>query len=98
MPTYNPESNVSRPETLPANSRGLTTQNSVPSVGSGSARCGDGDNDIRSVGRELQTLYRAKTDVLVFQLRLAGLQLWKSTDGGASFTEIQTPHGDNHDL
>ena len=26
------------------------------------------------------------------------LQMWKSTDGGASFTEIMTPHGDNHDL
>jgi photosystem II stability/assembly factor-like uncharacterized protein len=29
---------------------------------------------------------------------VANLQLWKSTDGGAGFTEIQTPHGDNHDL
>jgi len=26
------------------------------------------------------------------------LQMWKSTDGGAGFTEIMTPHGDNHDL
>ena len=26
------------------------------------------------------------------------LQMWKSTDGGAGFTEILTPHGDNHDL
>ena len=26
------------------------------------------------------------------------LQMWKSTDGGTSFTEINTPHGDNHDL
>ncbi|CDX45345.1 Glycosyl hydrolase, BNR repeat-containing protein [Mesorhizobium sp. ORS 3359] len=26
------------------------------------------------------------------------LQMWKSTDGGASFTEVTTPHGDNHDL
>ncbi len=26
------------------------------------------------------------------------LQMWKSTDGGNSFTEIMTPHGDNHDL
>jgi photosystem II stability/assembly factor-like uncharacterized protein/uncharacterized coiled-coil protein SlyX len=26
------------------------------------------------------------------------LQMWKSTDGGSSFTEIMTPHGDNHDL
>ncbi|MFN0183317.1 MAG: WD40/YVTN/BNR-like repeat-containing protein, partial [Aquabacterium sp.] len=25
-------------------------------------------------------------------------QMWKSTDGGASFTEVTTPHGDNHDL
>src|SRR5579883_248967 len=25
-------------------------------------------------------------------------QMWKSTDGGASFLEINTPHGDNHDL
>ncbi|MHB8730887.1 MAG: WD40/YVTN/BNR-like repeat-containing protein [bacterium] len=29
---------------------------------------------------------------------VANLQLWKSTDGGSGFTEIQTPHGDNHDL
>jgi len=29
---------------------------------------------------------------------VANLQLWKSTDGGKDFTEIQTPHGDNHDL
>jgi len=29
---------------------------------------------------------------------VANLALWKSTDGGTSFTEIQTPHGDNHDL
>jgi photosystem II stability/assembly factor-like uncharacterized protein len=26
------------------------------------------------------------------------LQMWKSTDGGTGFTEILTPHGDNHDL
>jgi photosystem II stability/assembly factor-like uncharacterized protein len=26
------------------------------------------------------------------------LQMWKSTDGGSGFTEIMTPHGDNHDL
>ncbi len=29
---------------------------------------------------------------------VANLGLWKSTDGGASYTEIPTPHGDNHDL
>ena len=29
---------------------------------------------------------------------VANLQMWKSTDGGAGFTEIMTPHGDNHDL
>ena len=26
------------------------------------------------------------------------LSFWKSTDGGHNFTEITTPHGDNHDL
>ncbi|NJN18441.1 MAG: glycosyl hydrolase [Oscillochloris sp.] len=26
------------------------------------------------------------------------LDLWKSIDGGSSWTEIATPHGDNHDL
>jgi photosystem II stability/assembly factor-like uncharacterized protein len=26
------------------------------------------------------------------------LDLWKSTDGGKTFTAIATPHGDNHDL
>ena len=29
---------------------------------------------------------------------VTNLQMWKSTDGGTSFTEITTPHGDNHDL
>ncbi len=29
---------------------------------------------------------------------VTNLQMWKSTDGGASFTEVTTPHGDNHDL
>ena len=29
---------------------------------------------------------------------VANLQMWQSTDGGTSFTEIMTPHGDNHDL
>ena len=26
------------------------------------------------------------------------LQMWKSTDGGVTYSEINTPHGDNHDL
>ena len=26
------------------------------------------------------------------------LKAWKSTDGGSTFTEVTTPHGDNHDL
>jgi photosystem II stability/assembly factor-like uncharacterized protein len=26
------------------------------------------------------------------------LDMWKSTDGGSTFTKIPTPHGDNHDL
>ena len=29
---------------------------------------------------------------------VTNLQMWKSTDGGASFTQVTTPHGDNHDL
>jgi len=29
---------------------------------------------------------------------VTNLQMWKSTDGGISFTEVTTPHGDNHDL
>jgi photosystem II stability/assembly factor-like uncharacterized protein len=29
---------------------------------------------------------------------VTNLKMWKSTDGGSSFTEITTPHGDNHDL
>lgn len=29
---------------------------------------------------------------------VTNLQMWKSTDGGSSFTEITTRHGDNHDL
>jgi len=29
---------------------------------------------------------------------VTNLQMWKSTDGGASYSEINTSHGDNHDL
>lgn len=29
---------------------------------------------------------------------VTNLAMWKSTDGGVSFKEITTPHGDNHDL
>ena len=31
-------------------------------------------------------------------LYVTNFQMWKSTDGGVSFHEITTPHGDNHDL
>lgn len=31
-------------------------------------------------------------------LYINNLSLWKSSDGGVSFQEIATPHGDNHDL
>ena len=29
---------------------------------------------------------------------ILNLKMWKSTDGGKTFTEITTPHGDHHDL
>ena len=29
---------------------------------------------------------------------ICNLQMWKSTDAGATFTKLSTPHGDNHDL
>jgi len=29
---------------------------------------------------------------------VTNFQMWKSTDGGQNFTEVTTPHGDNHDL
>jgi photosystem II stability/assembly factor-like uncharacterized protein len=29
---------------------------------------------------------------------ILNLRMWKSTDGGRTFTQITTPHGDNHDL
>ncbi|HZX82418.1 MAG TPA: hypothetical protein VFF19_02550 [Reyranella sp.] len=29
---------------------------------------------------------------------VTNLQMWKSTDGGATFSEVTTRHGDNHDL
>ena len=29
---------------------------------------------------------------------VTNLRMWKSTDAGASFTKLSTPHGDNHDL
>ncbi len=37
MPIYDPDNTVSRPDTLPANNLGLTTQNKVRSVNSGLA-------------------------------------------------------------
>ncbi len=37
MPIYDPETSVSTPERLPANSLGLTTQNNVLSVSNGAA-------------------------------------------------------------
>ena len=29
---------------------------------------------------------------------ILNLKMWKSTDGGKTYSEISTPHGDNHDL
>ena len=29
---------------------------------------------------------------------ITNLKMWKSTDGGLTYSEITTPHGDNHDL
>jgi photosystem II stability/assembly factor-like uncharacterized protein len=29
---------------------------------------------------------------------ITNLKMWKSTDGGKNYSEITTPHGDNHDL
>ncbi len=29
---------------------------------------------------------------------VTNFQMWKSTDGGENFSEVTTPHGDNHDL
>ena len=29
---------------------------------------------------------------------VADYSLWKSIDGGKTFVEVATPHGDNHDL
>ena len=29
---------------------------------------------------------------------VSNLKLWKSIDGGSNYTQISTPHGDNHDL
>lgn len=31
-------------------------------------------------------------------LWVLNLQAWKSSDGGQTFTDVDTPHGDNHDL
>ena len=31
-------------------------------------------------------------------LYVTNYQMWKSTDGGKRFSEVTTPHGDNHDL
>lgn len=38
------------------------------------------------------------TRAMATRVDATNLNFWKSTDGGTSFTEINTSHGDNHDL
>ena len=59
---------------LPANKRGLTTQNYrlVAQQGLRLPGRGNGDHDTRLIGRRLQLFHGAEYDVLELQLRLAG--------------------------
>ena len=57
------------------------------------------------VNSDVQLRYRPWYYMHVFadpqdpdQVYVNNLQMWKSTDGGSTFSKIGTPHGDNHDL
>ncbi len=57
-----------------------------------------GSKDNRFISRAWYYMHLTADPVDANTIYINNLSFWKSTDGGHNFTEITTPHGDDHDL
>ena len=57
-----------------------------------------GSKDNRFISRAWYYMHLTADPQDANTIYINNLSFWKSTDGGHNFTEITTPHGDNHDL
>lgn len=57
-----------------------------------------GSKDNRLISRAWYYMHLTADPVAADTIYVNNLSFWKSTDGGHNFSEITTPHGDNHDL
>ena len=57
-----------------------------------------GSKDNRLISRAWYYMHLTADPVDAQTIYINNLNFWKSTDGGHNFTEITTPHGDDHDL
>ena len=57
-----------------------------------------GSKDNRFISRAWYYMHLTADPVDPNTIYINNLNFWKSTDGGHNFTEITTPHGDDHDL
>ena len=57
-----------------------------------------GSKDNRYISRAWYYMHLTADPVDPNTIYINNLSFWKSTDGGHNFTEITTPHGDDHDL
>ena len=57
-----------------------------------------GSKDNRLISRAWYYMHLTADPLDANTIYVNNLNFWKSTDGGHNFSEITTPHGDNHDL
>ena len=57
-----------------------------------------GSKDNRYISRAWYYMHLTADPLDANTVYINNLSFWKSTDGGHNFTEITTPHGDDHDL
>ncbi len=57
-----------------------------------------GSKDNRFISRAWYYMHLTADPVDANTIYINNLNFWKSTDGGHNFTEITTPHGDDHDV
>ena len=57
-----------------------------------------GSKDNRFISRAWYYMHLTADPVDAETIYINNLSFWKSTDGGHNFSEITTPHGDDHDL
>jgi len=57
-----------------------------------------GSKDNRLISRAWYYMHLTADPIDANTVYINNLSFWKSTDGGHNFTEITTPHGDNHDV